>query len=93
MSLRTPQGPSSYCPYPASIHLGIVKFKVPNEASSHTVIDAITNTTEPSRSPSAHPTHQHSNNEERIQETEVEVQPQAHPYFPGPSAASPFPRP
>ena len=32
--------------YHASVHLGIVEFKVPNEASSHAVIDAITNTKE-----------------------------------------------
>ena len=32
--------------YPASVHLGIVKFKVPNKASSHAVIDTILNTKE-----------------------------------------------
>ena len=30
--------------YPASIYLGIVEFKVPNEANSHAVVDSITNT-------------------------------------------------
>ena len=29
--------------YPASIHLGIMEFKVPNKASSHAVVDSITN--------------------------------------------------
>ena len=29
--------------YPASIHLGIMEFKVPNEASSHTLVNSIMN--------------------------------------------------
>ena len=38
--------PYTLLSYPASVHLGIVKFKVTNEASSHAVISAITNTSE-----------------------------------------------
>ena len=44
MSLRTSQDPSPYChtQHPSTWE---VKFKLPNEASSHAVKDAITNTT------------------------------------------------
>ena len=30
--------------YPTSIHFGIVEFKVPNEASTHTLVSSVTNT-------------------------------------------------
>ena len=33
--------------YPKSVHLGIIEFKVPHEATSTTVRDAFTNTSEP----------------------------------------------
>ena len=32
--------------YPASIHLGIMEFEVPNEASSHAMVNSITNNTD-----------------------------------------------
>ena len=34
--------PFTLLSYPASIHLGIMEFKAPNEASSHTLVDSIT---------------------------------------------------
>ena len=38
--------PFTLLSYPTSIHLGIVEFKVPNEASSHIVVDSITNSSD-----------------------------------------------
>ena len=35
--------PFTLISYPASIHLGIVEFKVPNEATSHAMVNSITN--------------------------------------------------